>query len=353
MPARSGRQAVVRPASAGPALAAGRRPREDRRGRRRPGRRRPVADRLDDARALVAEHHRPRAHPLALDDVQVGAADADGVDAHERVARPGPLEVDRAHDERGARRLEERRAHPHRRPMPAAVRAPWRSPPDGAISHSHVERVADRRVVPLVADRRRAVAGDDHAVAHVRRLPRRALDREVRPGAREDQRVDRHRAQHDVGLGAGERARALLLDHEVAVLRLEAGHELHAARAGVEALGRRAGRGTSGSCRRAAARPCPCGGGCGAPACRSCGAAASSVLMFSTTFCLAACSGAPESLEAPSVGDDVAVHVEHHQDGALRVDRFEVSHLSLLSSSWACGARRPSCAACAPSRRCR
>src|SRR3954471_17995855 len=29
-------------------------------------------------------------------------------------------------------------------------------------------------------------------------------------------------------------------------------------------------------------------------------AASSSVLMFSTTFCLAACSGAPESFEAPS-----------------------------------------------------
>ena len=136
MPARSGRQAVVRPARHGPhSPQAGAQERITRSPTARPVD--VVADRLDDARALVAEHHRPRAHPLALDDVQVGAADADRVDAHQRIAGPGPVEIDVAHDERDARRLEQRRAHPHRheagsRQSAAAISAA------GAISHSHV-----------------------------------------------------------------------------------------------------------------------------------------------------------------------------------------------------------------------
>ena len=136
MPARSGRHAVVRPARQGPHSPQDGRPREDHAvadGEAADVR----ADRLDDPGALVAEHHRPRPHPLALDDVQVGAADADGVDAHEHVARPGRREVDGAHDERGARRFEERRAHPHRlcpgrRQSAAAISA------DGAISQIQV-----------------------------------------------------------------------------------------------------------------------------------------------------------------------------------------------------------------------
>ena len=95
------------------------------------------ADRLDDAGALVSEHHRPRANPFALDDVQVGAADADRVDAYQRIERAGALQVDLAHDERGARRLEERRAHPHRRERALRQSAAAISA-DGAISHSHV-----------------------------------------------------------------------------------------------------------------------------------------------------------------------------------------------------------------------
>ena len=50
---------------------------------------------------------------------------------------PGPVEVDLAHDERGARRLEERRAHPHRRERALRQSAAAISA-DGAISHSHV-----------------------------------------------------------------------------------------------------------------------------------------------------------------------------------------------------------------------
>jgi len=111
MPARSGRQAVVRPARHGP--------------------------QAPHAGALVPEHHGPGPDPLALDDVQVGAADADGVDAHERIARTGPLEVDLPHDERDARRLEQRRAHPHRR-GPYCVQSFAAMSVEGAISHSHV-----------------------------------------------------------------------------------------------------------------------------------------------------------------------------------------------------------------------
>ena len=131
---QAGRRA---PGEARAAFAAGRRPREDHAiagfeaGDVR-------AHGLDDAGALVPEHHRPRTHPLALDDVQVRAADADGVDAHERVARARPLEIDLPHDERGARRLEQRRAHPHRR-GPARRRQSFAAiSSEGAISHSHV-----------------------------------------------------------------------------------------------------------------------------------------------------------------------------------------------------------------------
>ena len=112
MPARSGTQAVERP--------------------RRQGRTSPqdgaqetttriagphagdgVADGLDDAGALVAEDHRHRPRPLAPHDVQVRAADADGVHAHEDVAGPRLLDLDLGQLERPARRPEERRRRPH------------------------------------------------------------------------------------------------------------------------------------------------------------------------------------------------------------------------------------------------
>ncbi len=136
--ARAQRQARGRAAGeAGAALAAGRRPREDHAvadGEAVDVR----ADRLDDAGALVAEHHRPRPHPLALDDVQVGAADADGVDAHERVARPGPRRGRSSRTTSGAPGASKSAARtrivrcPGRRQSAAAISA------DGAISHSQV-----------------------------------------------------------------------------------------------------------------------------------------------------------------------------------------------------------------------
>ena len=53
-----------------------------------------VADVLDDARALVAEHHRRRPLPLALDLVQVGAADADRRHPDDDVVRAGLCQVE-------------------------------------------------------------------------------------------------------------------------------------------------------------------------------------------------------------------------------------------------------------------
>ena len=49
---------------------------------------------LDDAGALVAEHHRRRSLPLALDLVQVGAADADRRHADDDVVGAGLREVE-------------------------------------------------------------------------------------------------------------------------------------------------------------------------------------------------------------------------------------------------------------------
>ena len=50
---------------------------------------------------------------------------------------PGPSRSIVAHDERGARRLEERRAHPHRRD-PARRQSAAAISADGAISQIHV-----------------------------------------------------------------------------------------------------------------------------------------------------------------------------------------------------------------------
>jgi hypothetical protein len=59
-----------------------------------------LADRLHHAGPFVAEHHRRRPLPLALDDVQVGAADADRGHADEHLAGPRLVELDLADLER-------------------------------------------------------------------------------------------------------------------------------------------------------------------------------------------------------------------------------------------------------------
>ena len=72
-----------------------------------------LANRLDDARALVAEHHRRGPLPLALDHVQVGAADAAGRHPHEHLARAWLVELDLADLERPSLLVEDGRAGDH------------------------------------------------------------------------------------------------------------------------------------------------------------------------------------------------------------------------------------------------
>ena len=72
-----------------------------------------VADRLDDAGTFVTEHHRRRPVPVTLDDVQVGAADADGGDTHENLVRPWLAQLDLPHLERAPDRIEERSPGSH------------------------------------------------------------------------------------------------------------------------------------------------------------------------------------------------------------------------------------------------
>lgn len=68
---------------------------------------------LDDARALVPEHHRGRSPPFAPQHVQVGAAEPDPGDAHENVAGAGLVELDLGDVQRTAGLTEERGARPH------------------------------------------------------------------------------------------------------------------------------------------------------------------------------------------------------------------------------------------------
>ena len=52
------------------------------------------ADPLDDARRLVAEQHRHRADPVAVDDRQVGVAQAGGLDADQELGVTRRVEVE-------------------------------------------------------------------------------------------------------------------------------------------------------------------------------------------------------------------------------------------------------------------
>ena len=49
---------------------------------------------FDDARRLVAEHHRHDARPVAVDDRKVGVAEAGGGDLHQHLARAGRIQLD-------------------------------------------------------------------------------------------------------------------------------------------------------------------------------------------------------------------------------------------------------------------
>ena len=61
-----------------------------------------VADRLDHARGLVAGDERRRRRIEAVDEVQVGMADAAGAGADQYLARPGRGDVDLCDFERRA-----------------------------------------------------------------------------------------------------------------------------------------------------------------------------------------------------------------------------------------------------------
>ena len=86
-----------------------------------------LADRLDDARALVAEHARRVAGRVgARGGVHVGVADAAGGEPDEHLARLRLGELDLLDDERLPELLEHCGADPHRRrfsPIAALARA--------------------------------------------------------------------------------------------------------------------------------------------------------------------------------------------------------------------------------------
>ena len=83
-------------------------------------------------------------------------------------------------------------------------------------------RVVQRRVLPLLAGRRRAVGGDDDLVAGVRAVARGVLDGHVRPRAGDDELVGAEAAEQDVQPGLVEAVHPHLLDDVVAVLGLQA-----------------------------------------------------------------------------------------------------------------------------------
>ena len=73
-----------------------------------------LADALDDAGALVAEHgRRVAARVGARGGVEVGVADAARLEPHEHLARAGLGEVDLLHGERLAELLQDCGAHLH------------------------------------------------------------------------------------------------------------------------------------------------------------------------------------------------------------------------------------------------
>ena len=78
------------------------------------------ADGLDDARALVAEHHRQVVGPHAVHDVQVGAADAGSGDAHAHLARLRLAELDLLDAQRSARLPQHRGPDQHARSIGTA-----------------------------------------------------------------------------------------------------------------------------------------------------------------------------------------------------------------------------------------
>ena len=165
----------------------------------------PGADRLDDAGALVAEHGRAGRLGGAVDRVQVGVADAAGVQPHQHLARPAAAPA-RARRPRAARptRSQHRRAHPHvgdrrprrRRPARCSAAAP-RSGCGSASGGPARPRQRRLLVVADVAQIARAAGVEDAAGRRVRG----AGDLALRAGSAPLAAVDRrHRREQRLGV---------------------------------------------------------------------------------------------------------------------------------------------------------
>ena len=142
-----------------------------------------VADRLDDAGALVTEHDRmaPGAE-MAVGEVQVGVADPGGGHAHQQLARARRLQLDLEHLQRRAVRVQDGGARPH------AIRCASSASRSGVTPSPGPGRRRDR-AVGADLDRRPA----EQPVASLR-APARRIVRDL------DERARRHR-QRQVQVG--------------------------------------------------------------------------------------------------------------------------------------------------------
>ena len=139
------------------------------------------ADGVDDPRALVAEHHRQVVRPHAVHDVEIGAADARGGDAHAHLARLRLAQLDLLDAQRSAatptaRRLSSACAQHRQRVAEMALPdVGWRDEPEAGRGTRRADR--HRRRVRLRAEQ----AG--RRVEHRHQARHRAARRASRPFA--------------------------------------------------------------------------------------------------------------------------------------------------------------------------
>ena len=92
-----------------------------------------VADRLDDAGALVAQDGRAARRGRPVDRIEIGVADARGAQAHEHFTGPGRGQLQLHELERRPGVLEDRRAYPQGAPPPGGPAPASASARRGAI----------------------------------------------------------------------------------------------------------------------------------------------------------------------------------------------------------------------------
>ena len=125
------------------------------------------ADLLDDARGLVAQHHRQRQRPVAVHDVPVAVADARGLDPDARLAGLGPLLLDVDDLERRVRLVED--GSFHRRISFGELHLLEHRAAQEAVGLA--ERLDDLEVVVALADQElHRLAGRRHGRGEVARL---------------------------------------------------------------------------------------------------------------------------------------------------------------------------------------